>query len=411
MPYSQTGNRQFAVKNRRLFAGILAVALIAGACEEKNTYAPPPPPKVTVAQPVKKPVTQYLELTGNIAAVQTVQLRARVEGYLEQVLFKDGDMVKKGDLLFQIEQAPYIAAVNEAKADVARAQAALKQARLTADRRRKAGRSGAISKQQVDEAAAKADAEAAEVMSLKAALEKAELNLGYTKVYAPFDGRIGRHLKDPGNLVGSGEDTLLAEINQIEPVYAYFTIGERTLLPIMERKDRADPGTDAEHGTQPLFLGLATDEDYPYKGFLDFAAITLDPETGTLQLRGVFKNPDRKLIPGLFAKIRAPIGKNEDAVLVPQKAVGFDQQGEYVMVVGQDDTVERRGVEQGSISDGMRVIRKGLKGDEQVVVAGLMRAIPGRKVTPVSAKEAAKAASQAGKPDTTKGSAAPSQKQ
>ncbi len=214
------------------------MALFAGACEEKNTYVAPPPPKVTVAQPVKKPVAEYLEFTGNIAAVQTVELRARVEGYLEQVLFKDGDLVKKGDLLFQIEQAQYIASVNQAKANVARAQATLRQAKLTADRRRQARRTGAVSQQQVDEALAQADAQAAEVASLQAALETAELNLGYTEVYAPFDGRIGRRLVDPGNLVGAGEDTLLAEINQIEPVYVYFTINERALLPILERRKK-----------------------------------------------------------------------------------------------------------------------------------------------------------------------------
>ncbi len=411
MPNRPVGHRHSARKLAGFLSGILTVALLAGACEEKNTYVAPPPPKVTVAQPVKKPVTEYLEFTGNIAAVQTVELRARVEGYLEEIFFKDGDLVKKGDLLFQIEQAPYIAAVNQAKGNVARAQAALKQARLTANRRQQAGRSGAISKQQVDEAVAQADAQAAEVASLKAALETAELNLGYTKIYAPFDGRIGRRLVDPGNLVGAGEDTLLAEINQIEPVYAYFTINERALLPILEKRKTENPGASASDGTQPLLLGLATDEGYPHKGFLDFAAITLDAGTGTLQLRGIFKNPDRQLLPGLFAKIKAPVSKDADAILVPQQAVGFDQQGEYVMVIGPDDTVERRGVEQGALADDMRVINKGLKGDEQVIVAGLMRAIPGRKVTPVSAKEAAEAARKAKTADSTQGSSAPSPKQ
>ncbi len=411
MPNHSTGTARFPGKTRWLVAGVLALPLIAGACEEKNTYVAPPPPKVTVAQPIQKPVTDYLEFTGNIAAVQIVELRARVEGYLEQVLFQDGDLVKKGDLLFQIEQGPYIAAVDQAKANVARAQADLTQARLTADRRRQAGRSGAISKQQVDEAVAQADAQAAQVMSLKAALETAELNLGYTKVYAPFDGRIGRRLVDPGNLVGAGEDTLLAEINQIDPVYVYFTISERVLLPIMERQKSQDPGAEASKKTQPLFLGLATDEDFPHKGFLDFAAITLDAGTGTLQLRGVFQNPDRKLLPGLFAKIKAPVATEDNAILVPQQAVGFDQQGEYVMVIGPNNTVERRGVQQGPLSDGMRVISKGLNGDEQVIVAGLMRAIPGRVVTPVTAEEAAAAAREAEAAKAAKASSPPAQKQ
>ena len=375
-----------------------ALAVTTAACEEKNTYVAPPPPKVTVAQPVKQSVTEYLEFTGNIAAVQTVELRARVEGYLEQVFFEDGDLVKKGELLFQIEPDTYEAAVNEAKGDLARAQAALRQAALTADRRRTAGRSGAVSKQEVDEAEAKEAGEAAEVQALQAALERAELNLSYTKIYAPFDGRIGRRLKDPGNLVGSGEDTLLAEINQIEPVYVYFSINERALLPILEERERPDPGTEAKQKTQPLFLGLASSDDFPFEGHLDFANITLDPSTGTLELRGEFKNPDRKLIPGLFARIKAPIGTKENAIVVPQQAVGFDQQGEYVMVVGDDDTVERRSVKQGSLSEGMRVISDGLDGGERVVVKGLLRAIPGRKVTPVT--QQASASGGAGTNDT-----------
>lgn len=391
-------------------AVLLGIAAMTAACEEKNTYVPPPPPKVTVAKPVQKQVTDYLEFTGNIAAVQTVELKARVEGYLEQVLFQDGDLVKKGELLFQIEQAPYIAGVDAAKADLARAQAAYKQAKLTAERRRQAGRSGAISKQQVDEAEAIEEGQAAEVLAKKAALQTAALNLGYTKVYAPFDGRIGRRLVDPGNLVGAGEQTLLAEVNQIEPVYVYFTINERALLPIMEKRNRPPPGDEAKSKSQPLFLGLATDEGYPHEGYLDFAAITLDPNTGTLQLRGVFKNPDRKLLPGLFAKIRGPVGEGENAMLVPQQAVGYDQQGEYVMVVGADDTVERRGVEQGPISEDMRVITKGLKGDEQVIVKGLLRAIPGRKVTPETEQASVEGNSQPAASETpaqTKTSAPP----
>ncbi len=383
-----------------------AMALFAGACEEKNVYVPPPPPKVTVATPVTRPVTEYLEFTGNIAAVQTVELRARVAGYLEQVLFKDGDLVKEGDLLFQIERAPYIAAVNAAKADLAQAQAALKQATLTAERRRQAGATGAISKQQVDEAEAIREGQAAEVLARKAALERTELDLGYTQVRAPFDGHIGRRLRDPGSLVGAGELTLLAEINQIQPVFAYFTINERTLLTLLERRGGQRDGVDGtERPRQPLFLGLVTDgQDFPYEGDFDFAAISLDAGTGTLQLRGVFENLDGRLLPGLFVRIRAPVGTNENAMLVPQRAVGFDQLGEYVMVVGADNTVERRGVELGSVDNDMQVISKGLKGDEQVIVDGLLRAIPGRPVAPVieqadatamAHREAPKAAAEA----------------
>jgi len=364
---------------------ILAIALGLGvaACEDqKNAYVAPPPPKVTVVAPTRKAITESFDFTGNTAATNTVQLRARVEGYLEQVLFKDGDHVKKGDRLFVIEKAPYIAAVDQAKADLARAKANQLEQEATAARNIRAGKSGAVSKQQVDEAIARREMSKAQVLAEQAALEKAELNLGYTDVRAPFDGRIGRRLKDPGNLVGAGEDTLIAEINQIDPIYVYFTIDERTLLRIREERNRE---ANSKERTQPLFLGLANEDGYPHEGYFDFAGITLDPETGTLQLRGIFPNPDGKILPGLFARIRAPIAEIKNAVRVPQQAVSFDQQGEYVLVVNDQNRVERRGVKTGPLSGEMRVITDGLKSDEKVISAGLLRAIPGREVTPVPA--------------------------
>ncbi|PIU54248.1 MAG: efflux transporter periplasmic adaptor subunit, partial [Deltaproteobacteria bacterium CG07_land_8_20_14_0_80_60_11] len=227
------------------------------------------------------------------------------------------------------------------------------------------------------------DAAQAAVMSAEAQRDLARLNLSYTKVTSPFDGRIGRRLKDPGNLVGAGEATLLADVDQIDPLYVYFTINERDLLDITkETKESVDVVIRKDI---PLYLGLTNEEGYPHKGYLDFASISLNATTGTLTLRGVFPNPQGMMLPGLFARLRVPVTHDKSALLVPTVAIGFDQLGPYLLMVDDKNGVQRRGVKLGPEVKDLTVIAEGLQEQEWVITNGLLLAIPGKQVTPVKA--------------------------
>jgi RND family efflux transporter MFP subunit len=366
----------------RTGAGLVALTLIA-ACEEKNVYVPPPPPKVTVAVPAHKPVTDFLEFTGNTQAIHTVQLPARVEGYLIAQHFQDGTDVKKGDLLFTIQPEQYRAQLQQAEADVLNQKAALFHAETEFQRYSRLFQQKAAAQTDVDNWRYQRDSARAQLMNAEAQVELAKLNLTYTRVTAPFDGRMGRRLVDPGNLVGAGGETVLAEINQIDPMYVYFTINELDLLRV-KRLQRETGGPDYRIAPVPAFVGLANEDGYPHEGRIDFAAITVDPSTGTLLLRAIVPNKERAMVPGLFVRVRVPIGRQANAILVPEVALGADQLGRYVLVVNDKNIVERRGVKLGFADGTMRVIDEGLEGNERVVVNGLMRAIPGREVTPES---------------------------
>jgi RND family efflux transporter MFP subunit len=374
------GRRNLLRHGGRVLKMVLALLLTALACGEKNTYVPPPPPKVTVSQPLNKPVTDYLEFTGNAVAFNTVPLKARVEGFLEKVLFQDGQPVKKGQLLFVIQQEQYQAQLQKAQASVLAEKAQLEHAQTEFDRYSRLVKEDAAAQTDVDRWHYERDSRRAGVMAAEAQVALAKLNLSYTKVTAPFDGRMGRHLKDPGTLVGAGEKTMLAEINQINPIYIYFNINEQDLLRVRGKKPPS--AEEQQKKKYPVFVGLADETGYPHQGYLDFAAISLNPTTGSLQLRGILENPAAVILPGLFARVRVPVAEEKNALLVPETALSYDQMGPFVRVVNDKNTVERRGVKLGVQVDADRVIIEGLQGDEWVVVAGLMRAIPGRTVTP-----------------------------
>jgi RND family efflux transporter MFP subunit len=366
---------------RHLTWGLMPMFFLAFlACGEKTAYTPPPPPQVTVNQPLKRPVTEYLELTGNTQAINTVQLRARVEGYLEKVLFHDGDRVKKGQLLFLIQQNTYQAKLQQAKADIQTQKARLLHGQTELTRYSKLFKQKAASQIDVDQWQYERDAAQAALLAAEAQRDLAQLNLDYTRVTSPFDGRIDRRLRDPGNLVGSGESTVLAEVNQISPIYIYFTVNERDLLRLMGGTRLSVEA--ASKNKLPLTFGLANEKGYPHEGRLDFSAISVTSSTGTLLLRGISPNTDGKVMPGLYARVRVPVGEKKAALVIPTPAIGFDQQGSYVLVVNEKNVVERRGVTLGPAVNASRVIEEGLQGNEWVVVEGVIKAIPGRPVTP-----------------------------
>ncbi len=354
------------------------VLIVLAACKEKAA-APPPPPAVTVAQPVQRQVTDYLEFPGNTQAVYTVQLVARVAGYLEKVLFQDGQIVNKGDLLFVIQQDTYQYNLRQAEGQVLLQTAQLDYAEKELVRYSNLLREKATPQENVDNWRNQRDAALANLKVAEANRDLAKLNLDYTEVRAPFDGRIDRRLVDPGNLVGSGGNTALTQLNQIDPIYVYFNINDQDLARLM-KEARWSPGK-AGTGQWPVFAGLTNETGYPHQGSVDFAAISLTPTTGTLLLRGVFPNPDGQILPGLYARVRVPV-KTGPALLVPQEVVGSDQRGFYVLVVGENDVVKRVGVRTGTLVDNLRVIEEGLTGKEWIVAKGLQKAIPGRRVTP-----------------------------
>jgi RND family efflux transporter MFP subunit len=341
---------------------------------------------VTVDHPRMGQLAEYLEFSGNTQAVRSVKLRARVEGYLEKVLFKEGDIVDEGQLLFRIQQNTYHAKLKKAEATLLSAKAKRLHARTEFKRFTGLLQEDAAAHTDVDRWQFERDAAEAEVMSAEAEIELARLNLDYTEVRAPFRGRVSRRYQDIGNLVGAGEDTVLAEINLIDPIYAYFTINEQDLLEVMGAQKKIDRETYAPPNI-PIAAGLGNESGFPHPGRLDYAGIQVDETTGTLQLRATLPNPDYRILPGLFVRIRAE-GKPQERLLLPEAAIGFDQRGAFVMVLDDRNIVARRGVVLGTKSGQRQAILSGVTESDRVIVNGLMRAVPGQTVKPVGTEPA-----------------------
>ena len=374
---------------------LLLTVLISGVfsgCGEKSEYVEPPAPEVTVSKPLKQNVTEYLEFTGTTKAIEEIDIRARVEGFLENVHFEDGDFVTKGQLLFIIDPKPYKAAVENARGRLGKHQAQLERAEKEYQRNLTLFKQNAASEANVVKWKSETEESKAAALSAQAALDKALLDLGYCTIHSPISGRISRKRVDVGNLVGAGEFTLLTTVRKLAPIYAYFSLNEREMLRTM--KMARDEGISADAPDKiPLELGLANETGYPHKGHLDFVDSTVDPGTGTIELRGLFPSPGPPyiIVPGLFVRVRMPIAERENALLVTERALGLDQGGRFLLVVNNENKVEQRYVKIGALRDGMRVIEDGLKPEERVVVKGIQRAIPGAKVKPQQTQASAPA--------------------
>src|SRR5215471_646001 len=302
---------------------VAAAALLLAGCGEQNRYVAPPPPKVTVAHPVQQPVTQYLEVTGNTAPFNTVDLVARVQGFLQDIHYNDGDIVKQGTLLFTIEPEPYQVKLDQAKAAEDGAVATLKQAEAEFKRQSDLAAKDFASKSTFDQALATRDSAKANLIQAQANTRIAAINLSYTQVAAPFDGVVTAHLVSVGELVGTSP-TQLATIVQLDPIYVNFNVSEADVLRVRAEMRRQGLGP-ADLKKVVAEVGLQSETGYPHKGLLDYAAPTLNTATGTLPVRAIFQNADRALLPGNFVRVRVPVEQEENALLVPDIALGSDQ--------------------------------------------------------------------------------------
>jgi RND family efflux transporter MFP subunit len=361
-------------------AFVIFASMALSACEQ-NSFVPPPPPKVEVAIPLQRPITRYLEQTGNAAPIKNVDLVARVQGVLQAINYQDGTFVKEGTTLFTIEPETYKLKLEQAQAAEAGAQASLKQAESDFKRQSDLVQRQAVSQATLDTSTSTRDNAQANLQQAQANTKIAAVNYGYTNVVAPFDGIVSAHLVSVGELVGAASPTQLATIVALDPIYVNFNVNEQDVLRIREEAKRRGMSV-SELRQLPVEVALQTESGYPHKGKLDYISPSLNQSTGTLAVRGLLPNPDRVLLPGFFVRVRVPFDEQKDALLVPDVALGSDQAGRYVLVVNGDNVVEQRKVLTGPLEGDLRVIETGLKPDDRVVTSGLLRAIPGQKVDP-----------------------------
>lgn len=372
---------------------LVAAGAIGAGCDkhEEAKAEPPPPVEVIVARPVEREVIEYLLYTGTVEAAETVELRARVAGFLEKVNFQPGQRVKAGDVLFEIDRRQYDAAVKQAEATVKAAEAAFLGAQNDARLAQELADQDAGPKIDAIIKAARRDVMEADIDKAKASLAEAKLNLEYCTVTTPIDGRIGKNQVDVGNLVGRGETTLLATVVRTLPVYVSVDVSESDVLKVRrENERRRENVRDVENGKtgpdqwRPTELALADDPDFSIKGRVDYVEPSLNAETGTLRVRTRYENTDEAILPGYFARIRFPMSTRK-AMLVPEAALLSDQQGRFALVVNDKNEVEVRRVKIGVLEAPLRVIEDGLTPTDRVITLGVLKVRPGAKVTPKDA--------------------------
>jgi len=370
-------------------AAASALVVFAGGCGGEPQVASLPPPQVVVSQPIERAVTEYFETTGRTAAVEEVELRARVAGYLVNVNFVDGSPVKAGDVLFEIDPRPYEAAVHHAEGDLARWQAELRKADADVARNKRLRPTGAASEKELETSIAGKETAEAEIVSAQARLETARLDLEFTRIVAPIDGQTSRTSVTKGNLIqlggasGASGSNALTTLVRMDPIYVYFDIDERTVLRARERriKEGVVPG-DIRTLNIPVEIGLTDEQGFGLRGALDFVDNRVDPSTGTMLARAVFANGDRFLTPGMFVRVRVPLSEKAGALLVTSRAIGTDQGNKYLLVVNDQNVVEYRPVTLGVESEGLRTVEHGVAAGEWVITNGIQRVRPGVKVEP-----------------------------
>lgn len=386
---------------------MLITFAVIGCNQQRNEYVAPPPPKVTVSQPAKREFVDHLEFTGSLAAMESVDLRARVQGFLDSLHFKDGHFVEKNQLLFVIDPKPFQADLERAVSQVKIHNAEVVRAQTELARNQKLLANSAASESEVVKWQGQLEVSKGEVAAAEADVALAQLNLGYTQVRAPFDGRMGRRQVDVGNLVGAGQDTLLGVIIQDDPVYVYFSMSERDALRLRQSVRENMSGADDsvtpiyERIEVPLRVALADEKDFPHRGRIDYVDPVVDVNTGTLTVRGVIPNTKRILVPGMFVRVRMPVGKARLKLFVPESALGVDQGGRYVLVVNDQNQVESRQVSVGGRDGSMVVVEDGLSEQDRVVVNGIQRARPGATVTPTIADKKPDKTTSGAKPDSS----------
>jgi RND family efflux transporter MFP subunit len=360
---------------------VLTFSLALAGCTERPTgESASAPVQVSVSYPVERDVTNYAEYTGRTESVESVQIRARVSGYLEKINFQEGMIVKEGDVLYEIDPRPYKAVLDQAKGNVDSLDARLKRQDADLKRAEKLVGTAAMSREDFDKIVGDRGETAASLVAQQAAVAQAQLNLDFTKVLAPVSGRVSRLLITRGNLV-TADNTVLTTLVSLDPMWVYFDVDERTVLRVRQliREGKAKSARDGEI---PVFLGLANEEGFPHRGTINFVDNQINPKTGTLRLRGVFPNKDDVLAPGLFARVRVPIGFPHQTLLLSDRALDSDQGQKIVYIVNQDNEVVSRPVRLGALHDGLREITDGLKPRERVIVNGLQQVRPGVTVDP-----------------------------
>ncbi|MEI8393108.1 MAG: efflux RND transporter periplasmic adaptor subunit [Rhodospirillaceae bacterium] len=350
--------------------------------------APPPPPAVTVARPLEREVTEWKDYTGRFSAIEYVDIRARVSGYLTEILFKDGETVRKGDPLFVIDPRPFQTDVRQAEANLARDRAQLQRATLDLKRSTELVQKNYAPQQQLDQTRAAADAGAAVVKADEALLDQARLNLEFTRVTAPVSGRIGAHQVSVGSLISGGSNantTLLTTIVSLDPINFEFDVSESDQLAY-KRAMVAGTVKSSRDSAIPVQARLADEQTWSREGRIDFVDNQLNRGSGTLRIRAVFPNADKILVPGQFARVRVPVSQPHPVLLIPDRAIVTDQARKIVMAVLPDGTITPRPIQPGPTWQGLRIIHSGLNPNDTVVIDGLMRARPGAKVTPQPGK-------------------------